>query len=118
MTTYRGTPAASLSRGRKFYAIRYIVGWPERGVIKVGSSFGKRRAYDYAITGGDALLVDYYATLTEALAAERNLWRDLRGRYPMAFTDKESARELIPRGGWMECLAIPVSDWGPALWPR
>ncbi len=116
MTIYRGDPVATLCRGRRFYAIRYIVGWRHWGVVKVGSTFGVRRAYDYSVTGGETLLVDYYESLHGALNAERTLWWSLRERYPVAHEDV--ARKLARRGGAMECLVIPDCDWGESLWHR
>lgn len=110
-------PSPHLSAGRYLIPQRYIIGWPD-GVIKVGSTwFGHRRWGLFTRHGGEVLDIAYYDEPGKDSQGEAWLQDQLKRSWRMAFRDKpESLDHLGPQGsGWLECYAIPKSDWPSVL---
>lgn len=110
-STARPTPASYYSAGQWYTPQRYVIGWRDHDVIKVGyTSIGRRRYGRFLTRGGE--LLDLH-TSTDALDAERHLQQALARYWPAAFGDSTEAVPLLgPRGsGWLECYRIPAADW-------
>lgn len=119
MRTIAGNPARTpgpvphLSAGRHLIAQRYVIGWPN-GVVKVGNTnHGRRRWGRFIAHGGTMIDLAYYGNLMHGLEGEIWLQARIAKEYRRAYRDKaESFDNLGPGGsGWMECYAVPVSDW-------
>ena len=96
-------------------AERYIVGWPGRGVIKVGTTHvGRSRWGKFLCRGGEMLDQAFYENPVECAADEVWLQDKLSESYEEAFQKKADAIDFIggDGSGWRECFAVPESHWG------
>lgn len=90
---------------------RYVVGWPELGIIKVGSTSNGRRRWGTFLARG-AQIIDL-ACYECAVSAEVGLHEAMGARYPKAFSHSGEAKNILGNGGggFMECYSVPVSEW-------
>lgn len=90
---------------------RYIVGWAEHDIIKVGvtGGYGKRWR---RFTANGAEMLDL-ATYVDVCAAEARIRASLALMFPPAFHHPAEARELLGTGGsgYTECFSIPIEAW-------
>jgi hypothetical protein len=90
----------------------YVVGWPDHGVLKIGSAFRPRRWKDVARHGGHLIGMTRTETYAEALQIESAARISLARRYECAFESREDAARVLPSGsGWTECFKVPQSEW-------
>ena len=92
----------------------YVVGWRDRGIMKVGvTRQGPERWQAFVETGAEVLSLQE----SRAVAAyERAALERMRALYPPAFKDAHQAAEVLARaGGFTECFAVPLDQWGSAL---
>lgn len=108
-----GDPPRQMSAGRWLTSTRYLVGWPEVGVVKVGSTMQGRRRYGVFLSRGAQILdLSHYERLMDSLHAEYWLMHQLGLEYPSAFRCRYDAVDFMPKGaGWTECFAIGTSQW-------
>lgn len=92
----------------------YVVGWRDHGIMKVGvTRQGPERWQAFVETGAEVLSLQE----SRAVAAyERAALERMRALYPPAFKDAHQATEVLARaGGFTECFAVPLDQWGSAL---
>lgn len=90
---------------------RYVVGWPNLGVIKIGSTMNGRARWGTFLARGAALIdLACYDCSTTAEAYLKSL---IERDYAPAFQEKSEAKSILGnRGaGYLECYRVPVSDW-------
>lgn len=90
---------------------RYVVGWADLGIIKVGCTSNGRARWGPFLARG-AVMIDL-ACYECAVDAEVRLDKALREFYRPAFRNKQDAKEILGSGGagYLECLSVPVSEW-------
>lgn len=112
-----GPPVRHLSRGGWLVATRYVVGWPDAGIVKVGSSIhGRARYGKFLSRGAEVVDIAQYPELMDSLHAEYWLMDRLDKEYSCAFKDRSEAVEILPQGaGWTECYAVPKADWAHVI---
>lgn len=103
-----------LSAGRYLAARRYVIGWADHDLVKIGCASGAARVRRFTRTRGAELLdLAYYDRLYDDVRAEVWLDQAASALWPSAFRRKEDARFLLGNdtAGWTEFLRIPVEDW-------
>ena len=87
-----------------WFAMTYVIYWPERAVLKVGRTSQWSRIEAMKSTGGQVLVL---ARGTDA-TWEREALRVLARWFPTAFDSELEAWALMPYGrGWTECFSVP-----------
>lgn len=107
-------PAPHYSAGRYLTAHRYVVGWPEHGLVKIGCSTNPARVKRFTRTKGAELIdVAHYARLYDDVRSECWLASRVERKWPRAWARKDESTFLLGRntGGWTEFYAVPVEDW-------
>jgi hypothetical protein len=95
-------------------ARRYVIGWPEHGVVKIGCSSGPERVKRFLRTTGAELIdLAFYERLYDDVRSESWLAIQAGRIWPSAWRTKDEARSLMGNntGGWTEFYAIPVDEW-------
>lgn len=103
-----------LSAGRYLAARRYVIGWAEHDLVKIGCTSGAARVKRFTrIRGAELIDMAYYDRLWDDVNAEVWLDQAASALWPSAFKRKDDARFLLGTdcGGWTEFLRIPVEDW-------
>ena len=92
----------------------YVVGWRNHGIMKVGvTRQGPKRWQAFVETGAEVLSLRESHAVS---AVERAVLDRMRALYPPAFKDAHQAAEVLARaGGFTECFAVPLDQWGSAL---
>lgn len=107
---------AHYSAGRWLLSQAYVVGWPDIGVIKAGSTKLGRPRYGSFLTRGAQVL--YLAALPFGgdLDIEVRLHAEMDARWHRAFPCKEYAAPYLGAGGsgYLECYQVPNDEW-PSL---
>ena len=95
-------PSRMLKYGRV-----YLVYFPKHQVLKIGFHTSTRRIQELINAGG--IRIDEYRDVDKS-------WEDV-GRtaldelFPPAFTSRDDARHILPRGaGWTDCFAVDPTD--------
>lgn len=91
---------------------RYVVGWPELDVIKIGSTLrGRARWGTFLNRGG--VMIDL-ACFDDSISAEVYLENIVSMFYNRAFDSKHEAKHILGNNGagYLECFNVPLSDWG------
>ena len=106
-------PVFHRSAGRDLFAQRYVIGWPEHGLVKIGSGNGRRVKRFTSTPGAELIDIAYYAHLYDDVRSEVWLDRQAGLRWPQAFQFKHEARFLMGNNtaGWTEFRSIPVEEW-------
>jgi hypothetical protein len=106
-------PVLHLSAGRYLFAQRYVIGWPEHGLVKIGCGNERRVKRFLHTSGAHALDIAYYERLYDDVRAESWLHMAALRLWPAAWQFKHEARFLMGNntGGWTEFCRIPVEDW-------
>ena len=107
-------PVPHLSAGRYLISQRYTVGWPERGVVKIGCTWSTRRVRRFSRSRGAELIdLAHYPNIYDDVRSEVWLQQAVGATWPAAFRCKDDARPLMGSNtdGWTEFYAIPVEDW-------
>lgn len=107
-------PIPHLSAGRHLFAQRYVVGWPQHGLVKIGCSSSHQRVRRFLRTQGAELIdLAYYEHLFDDVRSETWLSTAALTEWPRAWENKDHARFLMgsDTAGWTEFLAVPVADW-------
>ena len=89
----------------------YVVGWPDHGIIKVGStSRGRQRWGPFLCRGGVML---HLKECDDPGAEEDRVQSALAKLYDRAFRCKEEAAPFLGSrgGGYLECYLIPADEW-------
>lgn len=106
--------APYMSAGRWHLSERYIVGWPDHGVVKVGTtSIGRRRYGLFLARGGTMIHNQAFPPGMHSFSSESRIERILAAAGPRAFADKTEAAPLLGnRGaGYLECYRIDTKFW-------
>jgi hypothetical protein len=111
--TRSAEPVSHRSAGRDYFSIRYVVGWPADGLIKVGSAMSLRRVRRWTSMRQAELIDLAYYPIFKDIESEAWLQRHLAYSWPSAFSNKEEARPYLGcnLGGYTEFFAIPAEDW-------
>ena len=101
------------SAGRWFLNQVYIVGWPDLGIVKVGTTSNGRERYGPFLNRGAELISLTSHKGLSYLDIERRAHEVMETRWPLAFESKTEAAEHLGKGGcgWLECYSIPVTEW-------
>lgn len=94
---------------------RYVVGWHDAGIVKVGSTtLGRQRWGAYLSRGATMLDLGYF---NHAVTAEIYMQTVLAAEYPRAFKAPEQAIPYLGTtgSGYTECFRVPPADWGIIL---
>lgn len=103
------TPLAATRRRKR--GVRYVVGWPEAGVVKVGiTRCGPGRWQGFIDRGADLIALHEFE---DPVGPERHLLATLTMRYPRAFASSSDAEECLGQhgAGFTECFAVPRGHW-------
>ena len=110
-------PRPAYSAGRHLAGQVYVVGWRDRGIVKIGSTrHGRRRYGTYLARGAEVVTLANYQ-LGDECYAEVWLQQWAGKRYATPFCRAEccaSALGLSSGAGWTEMFAAPAEDW-PAI---
>lgn len=106
-------PVLKLSAGRYLYAQRYVIGWAEHGLVKIGCGNRSRVQRFMRTRGAELIDLAYYEHLYDDVRSEVWLDKQANLRWPRAWSFKHEARFLMGNntGGWTEFYAIPVDEW-------
>ena len=89
----------------------YVVGWPDHGIVKVGSTDRGRQRWGPFLCRGGVML--YLKECDNNLEEEVRIRGVLDQLYDRAFRCKEEAAPFLGNrgGGYLECYAIPADEW-------
>src|SRR5690242_4261305 len=95
-------PLLHRSAGRDLFAQRYVVGWPERDLVKIGCGSTQRVRRFTRTLGAELIDLAYYAHLYDDVRAESWLDRQASRLWPDAFGSKDEARLFMGSNtdGW------------------
>lgn len=100
-------PARTLRYGRV-----YVIVFPKAGVLKIGWRTSARRLIELQAAGG--ILIDEYRDVDKSW--ERVGREALAELFPPAFTSRQEAENVLPRGaGWTDCFRLAPRDIDLAL---
>lgn len=113
----RPAPEAYYSSGRWLLPQRYVIGWRDHDLVKVGTTtLGRRRYGMFLARGGEVLDLRNYKSCGD-LDAELSLQSVLDDHWPRAFASRHEAAPFLGNkgSGWTECFRIPTHDWSRVL---